>query len=74
MEERSIALKHRKEQLNNNLVTVLQGIDLLRRETNGRRSKALKLGREQFYKNIATVPQEKDSMKRETKLKKEVKL
>ena len=74
MEERSKALKLRKEQFYNNLVTVLQGIDVLRRETNGRRSKALELGREQFYKNIATVPQEKDSMKRETKLKKEVRL
>ena len=66
MEERSIALKHRKEQLNNNLVTVLQGIDLLRRETNGRRSKALKLGREQFYNDLVTVEQGKDRRRRET--------
>ena len=66
MEERSIALKHRKEQLNNNLVTILQGIDLLRRETNGRRSKALKLGREQFYNDLVTVEQGKDRRRRET--------
>ena len=66
MEERSIALKHRKEQLNNNLVTVLQGIDLLRRETNGRRSKALKLGREQFYNDLVIVEQGKDRRRRET--------
>ena len=66
MEERSIALKDRKEQLNNNLVTVLQGRDLLRRETNGRRSKALKLGREQFYNDLETVEQGKDLMRRET--------
>ena len=66
MEERSIALKHRKEQLNNNLVTVLQGIDLLRRKTNGRRSKALKLGREQFYNDLVTVEQGKDRRRRET--------
>ena len=35
MEERSKALKHRKEQFYNDLVTVLQGKDRLRRETNG---------------------------------------
>ena len=66
MEERSIALKHRKEQLKNNLVTVLQGIDLLRRETNRRSSKALKLGREQFYIDLVTVEQGKDRKRRET--------
>ena len=66
MEERSITLKHRKEQVNNNLVTVLQGIDLLRRETNGRRSKALKLGREQFYNDLVIDEQGKDRRRRET--------
>ena len=66
MEERSIALKHRKEQVNNNLVTVLQGIDHLRRETNGRRSKALKLGREQFYNDLVIDEQGKDRRRRET--------
>ena len=66
MEERSKALKLRKEQFYNNLVTVLQGIDVLRRETNGRRSKALKLGREQFYNDLVTVEQGKDRRRRET--------
>ena len=37
MEERSKALKLRKEQLYNNLATVLQEKDLMRRETNGRK-------------------------------------
>ena len=37
MEEGSKALKLGKEQFYNNLVTVLKQIDLLRRETNGRR-------------------------------------
>ena len=37
MEERSKALKKRKEQLYNNLSTVQQEIDLMRRETNGRK-------------------------------------
>ena len=37
MEERSKALKHRKEQLHYNLSTVQQEIDLMRRETNGRK-------------------------------------
>ena len=36
MEERSKALKQGKGQFDNNLATVLQGIDLMRRETNGR--------------------------------------
>ena len=66
MEERSKALKLRKEQFYNNLLTVLQGIDVLRRETNGRRSKALKLGREQFYNDLVTVEQGKDRRRRET--------
>ena len=35
MEEGSKALKLGKEQFDNNLVTVLQEIDLIRRETNG---------------------------------------
>ena len=42
MEERSKALKQGKEQFYNNLATVLQEKDLMRRETNGKRSKALK--------------------------------
>ena len=37
MEERSKALKRVKEQLYNNLATVLQEKDLMRRETNGRK-------------------------------------
>ena len=37
MEERTKALKLRKEQLYNNLATVLQEKDLMRRETNGRK-------------------------------------
>ena len=37
MEERSKALKHRKEQFYNDLVTVQQGKDSKRRETNGRK-------------------------------------
>ena len=37
MEERSKALKHRKEQFYNNLATVLQEKDRKRRETNGRK-------------------------------------
>ena len=36
MEERSKALNQRKEQFYNNLATVLQEIDLKRRETDGR--------------------------------------
>ena len=35
MEERSKALKRGKEKLYNNLATVLQEIDRMRRETNG---------------------------------------
>ena len=38
MEERSKALKLRKEQFYMNLATVLQEIDLMRRETNGRKN------------------------------------
>ena len=37
MEERSKALKHRKEQFYNDLATVLQEKDLMKRETNGRK-------------------------------------
>ena len=37
MEERSNALKQGKEQFYNNLSTVQQEIDLMRRETNGRK-------------------------------------
>ena len=37
MEERSKALKQRKEQFYNNLATVLHEKDLMRRETNGRK-------------------------------------
>ena len=37
MEERSKALKLRKEQFYNNIAPVLQEIDLMRRETNGRK-------------------------------------
>ena len=37
MEERSKALKKGKEQFYNNLSTVLQEIDLMTREKNGRR-------------------------------------
>ena len=37
MEERRKALKRGKEQLYNNLATVLQENDLMRRETNGRK-------------------------------------
>ena len=37
MEERSKALKLRKQQLYNNLATVLQEKDIMRPETNGRK-------------------------------------
>ena len=37
MEEGSKALKQGKEQFYNNIATVLQEIDLIRRETNGRK-------------------------------------
>ena len=37
MEERSKDLKLRKEQFYNNFATVLEEIDLMRRETNGRK-------------------------------------
>ena len=37
MEEGSKALKHGKELFYNNLATVQQEIDLMKRETNGRR-------------------------------------
>ena len=37
IEERSKALKLRKEQFYNNFATVLQEKDLMRRETNGRK-------------------------------------
>ena len=42
MEERSKALKQGKEQFNNNLATVLQEKDLMRRKQMEERSKALK--------------------------------
>ena len=37
MEERSKALNQSKEQFYNNLATVLQEIDFMRRESNGRK-------------------------------------
>ena len=37
-DERSKALKQGEEQFYNNLATVLQEIDLMRRETNGRKN------------------------------------
>ena len=37
MELRSKALKWKKEQFYNNLATVLQEIEIIRRETNGRK-------------------------------------
>ena len=42
MEERSKALKQRKEQFYNKLATVLQEIDLMRRELNGRKKYSFK--------------------------------
>ena len=66
MEEGSKALKQGKEQFYNNLATVLQYIDLMRREEIGRKSKALKQWKEQCYNNLATVLQEIDLMLRET--------
>ena len=42
MEEGSKALKLGREQLSINLATVLQEIDLMRRETNGRRKQSFK--------------------------------
>ena len=44
MEERSKALKLRKEQFYNNFATVLQEIDLMRREINGRKKYSFKAG------------------------------
>ena len=44
MEERSIALKQGKEQFYNNFATVLQEIDLMRRELNGRKKYSFKAG------------------------------
>ena len=38
MEERSKALNQSKEQFYNNLATVLQEIDFMRRESNGRKN------------------------------------
>ena len=66
MEERIKAFKQGKEQFYYNLATVLQYIDLLRREEIGRKSKALKQWKEQCYNNLATVLQEIDLMLRET--------
>ena len=44
MEERSTALKQGKENFYNNLASVLQIIDLMRRETNGRKKYSFKAG------------------------------
>ena len=44
MEERSKALKLGKKQFYNKLVTVIQEIDLMRRETNGRKKESFKAG------------------------------
>ena len=69
MEERIKALKQGKEQFYFNLATVLQYIDLMRREEIGRKSKALKQRKEQCYNNLTnltTVLQEIDLMRRET--------
>ena len=66
MEERIKALKQEKEQFYYNLATVLQYIDLMRREEIGRKSKALKQRKEQCYNNLTTVLQEIDLMRRET--------
>ena len=44
MEERSKALKLRKEQFYNNFATFLQEIDLIRRELNGRKKYSFKAG------------------------------
>ena len=65
-EEGSQALKVGREQLYNNLATVLQEKDLMRLETNGKRSNVLKQGKEQFYNKLATVLLEKHLMRRET--------
>ena len=42
MEERSTVVNQRKEQCYNNLATVLQYIDFMRRETNGRKKYSFK--------------------------------
>ena len=44
MEEISKALNQRKQQFYNNLATVLQKIDLMRRVTNGRKKRSFKAG------------------------------
>ena len=44
MEERIKALKQRNEQFYNNFATVLQEIDLMRRELNGRKKYSFKAG------------------------------
>ena len=44
MEVRSKAFKYRKEQFYSNLATVLEEIDLMRRETNGRKKESFKAG------------------------------
>ena len=66
MEEGSKALKLGREQSYNNLATVLQEKDLMRREQMEERSKALMQGKEEFYNIIATVLQEIDLMRSET--------
>ena len=52
MEITSKAFKLSKEQLYNNLETVLQEKDLMRHEKIEERSKALKQGKEQLYNNL----------------------
>ena len=66
MEERSKALKQWKEQLYNNLATVLQEKDLMRLEANGRKKKSFKAGKEQYIINFVPVLQEIYLMRRET--------
>ena len=66
MEERSKALKRGKEQLYNNLSTVLQEKELMRLETNGRKKKSFKAGKEQYINNFVPVLQEIYLMRRET--------
>ena len=50
----------------NNLATVLQEKDLMRRETNGRKKKGFKAGKKQFINNFVPVLQEIYLMRRET--------
>ena len=48
----SKVLKQGKEQLYNNLATVLQEIDLMRRETNGRMKQSFKAEERTIYNNL----------------------